>query len=134
MRKFLGEFKTFAVKGNMIDLAIGIIVGGAFTVLVTSIVGNLAMPLIGMLISVDFESWVIELPQLYAYGEPATLRIGAFLNDVVNFIVVAFIVFLFVKAVNRLRKKQEETPAAPGAEEVLLTEIRDLLKEQGDRG
>jgi len=130
MKKLFNEFKTFAVKGNMLDLAIGIIIGGAFTVLVTSIVGNVAMPLAGMLGSADFASWVIELPRVYAHGESATIMIGLFLNDLVNFIVVALIVFIFVKVINRHRKKQEDAPVEPSKEEILLTEIRDLLKEQ----
>ena len=133
MRKFLNEFKTFAIKGNMLDLAVGVIIGGAFTAIVTSIVTNIATPLIGILIGVDFKAWVIKLPLLYGNAEPGTLEIGIFLNSIVNFIVVAFVVFLFVKALNRFRKKQEETPPPPPkltTEAELLKEIRDLLKEE----
>jgi large conductance mechanosensitive channel len=110
------------------------IVGGAFTALVTSIVTNIATPLIGILIGVDFSEWKITLPHLYGNAEPGTLAIGLFLNSIISFTVVAFVVFLFVKALNKFRKKEEETPPAPPElkEEVkLLTEIRDLLKEKG---
>jgi len=133
IKSFLNEFKTFAVKGNMLDMAVGMIVGGAFTALVTSIVTHIATPLIGILIGVDFSEWNITLPHLYGNAEPGTLAIGKFLNSMVSFIVVAFVVFLFVKALNRFRKKEEEKapePPEPSPEELLLTEIRDLLKEK----
>lgn len=137
MKKFLNEFKTFAVKGNMIDMAVGVIIGGAFTAIVNSIVSNIATPLIGILIGVDFSAWEIKLPRLYGNAEPGTLGIGVFLNNVITFIIVALVVFLFVKALNKLRKKQESAPAEPAPEpepeptkqELLLAEIRDLLKD-----
>ena len=132
---FFHEFKTFAVKGNMLDMAVGMIVGGAFTTLVTSIVSNLATPLIGILIGVDFSDWNITLPHLYGNAEPGTLAIGQFLNSVISFVIVAFVVFLFVKALNAFHTKKAEEEAIEEIvpqltkEEVLLTEIRDLLKE-----
>ena len=133
IKAFFNEFKTFAVKGNMIDMAVGMIVGGAFTALVTSIVTHIATPLIGILIGVDFSEWEIRLPHLYGNAEPGTLAIGKFLNSVFSFIIVAFVVFLFVKAMNAFRKREEEKPPPPppepSPEELLLTEIRDLLKE-----
>ena len=134
IKSFFNEFKTFAVKGNMMDMAVGMIVGGAFTALVTSIVSHLATPLIGVLIGVDFSHWEIALPHLYGNTEPGSLAIGNFLNSIISFIVVAFVVFLFVKALNSFNKKQKEAeappePPKPTAEEILLTEIRDLLKE-----
>ena len=131
IKGFFHEFKTFAVKGNMLDMAVGMIVGGAFTALVTSIVTHIATPLIGVLIGVDFSEWNIVLPRLYGNAEPGTLAIGRFLNSIVSFIVVAFVVFLFVRTLNKFRKKEEEKPKPPkpSAEEVLLTEIRDLLKD-----
>jgi len=130
VKRFFNEFKTFAIRGNMMDIAVGMIVGGAFTALITSIISNLATPLIGVLIGVDFSEWEITLPRLYGDAEPGVLAIGAFLNSIINFIVVAFIVFLFVKTINKFQKKTEEAPAPPKPtnEEVLLTEIRDLLK------
>ena len=133
MKKLFHEFKTFAIKGNMLDMAVGIIVGGAFTAIITSIVTNIATPLISILIGVDFKEWEIELPRLYGNTEQRILGIGLFLNSIINFIVIAFVVFLFVKALNKFRKKQEETnlpeQPTPTAEVLLLTEIRDLLKQ-----
>lgn len=130
VKKFFHEFKTFAIKGNMIDMAVGVIIGGAFTAIVTSIVTNIATPLIGILIGVDFSAWVIELPHLYGNATPGTMEIGKFVNSVINFIVVAFVVFLFVRTLNKFRKKQEAAPPEPSKEEALLAEIRDILKEQ----
>jgi len=132
IKTFFNEFKTFAVKGNMIDMAVGMIVGGAFTALVTSIVTHIATPLIGILIGVDFSEWNITLPRLYGNAEPGTLAIGRFLNSVISFVIVAFVVFLFVRTLNRFRKKEEKAPKPPKPtpEEVLLTEIRDILKEK----
>ena len=133
-KKFFTEFKTFAVKGNMMDMAVGMIVGGAFTALVGSIVNNIAMPLMGVLIGIDFSAWTIELPDLYNTGTPNYLEFGVFLNSVISFIVVAFVVFLFVKGINSFRKKKEEKapPPKPSKEEELLTEIRDILKSFGE--
>ena len=131
VKKFLNEFKEFAVKGNMIDMAVGMIVGGAFTALVTAIVTNIATPLIGILIGVDFKEWEVQLPHLCGNAEPGILRIGEFLNSALSFLVVAFIVFMFVKALNKFRKAPApvpEAPPEPTKEELLLTEIRDILK------
>jgi len=132
IKSFFNEFKTFALKGNMLDMAVGMIVGGAFTALVTSIVSHIATPLIGILIGVDFSEWTITLPRLYGNADPGTLAIGTFLNSIISFIIVAFVVFLFVKALNSFRKKEDEKPPPPkqSPEELLLIEIRDLLKEK----
>ena len=127
MRKFLNEFRTFAIKGNMLDMTVGVIVGGAFTALVTSIVANLATPLIGILIGVDFREWVIVLPRFYGNAEPSVLSIGLFINSAVSFVIIAFVLFIFVRMLNRFRNKQEEPPPPP-KQEVLLMEIRDLLQ------
>ena len=132
MKKLLKEFRTFAIKGNMLDLAVGVIIGAAFTAIVTSIVTNIAMPLIGILIGVDFSAWVIDLPRLYGNAIPGTLGIGLFINSIINFVVVAVVVFIFIKMINKFRKKQEDAPPAPpepSQEVLLLTEIRDLLKQ-----
>ena len=129
MKKFFAEFKTFAIKGNMIDMAVGVIVGGAFTAIVNSLVGSIATPLLGILIGVDFSAWEIQLPRLYGNAEPGKLGIGSFLNTVISFVIVAFVVFVFVKTLNKFRKKQEaEPPPEPTSEELLLAEIRDILK------
>jgi len=133
---FFHEFRTFAVKGNMMDMAIGMIVGGAFTLLVTSIVSHVATPLLGILIGVDFSDWTITLPHLYGNAEPGILAIGSFLNAIISFFIVAFVVFLIVKAINAFHHAKSEEPAPPpepSAEEQLLTEIRDLLKAQQEK-
>ena len=130
MKKFFYEFKKFAIRGNMLDMAVGMIVGGAFTALITSIVTNIATPLIGILIGVDFSNWRVQLPRLYGNAEPGVLHIGLFLNSIISFVIVAFVVFLFVKAINRFKAKNEtKTPPPPTPnEELLLMEIRDILK------
>ena len=131
MKKFFNEFKTFAIRGNMIDMAVGMIVGGAFTALINSIVGNIATPLIGVLVGVDFSSWQVVLPRFYGNAEPSVLNIGLFLNSVISFVIIAFVVFLFVKTLNAFRYKQSKAEPEPepsmSNEEILLTEIRDVL-------
>lgn len=135
MKKFFAEFKAFAVKGNMIDMAVGIIVGGAFTAVITAIVTNIITPLVGILIGVDFKNWEVELPKLYGSAEPGTLGVGLFLNSIISFVIIAFTVFVFVKALNKFRqKKTGEAPPEPTKQEQLLAEIRDILKEQKDSG
>ena len=136
MQRFIGEFKAFAMKGSMIDMAVGIIVGAAFSAVTNSLVANIATPLIGVLIGVDFESWEIALPRLYGSLGPSTVKAGTFLNNLISFVIISFTVFLFIKVINKLRKKQEETPPPPPKptrEEELLTEIRDLLLEKKKR-
>lgn len=136
---FLQEFKAFAVKGNAIDMAVGVIIGGAFGKIVTSIVNDLIMPPIGWIIGgVDFKDLKYDMPvnPLNEGGEPVSIAYGNFLQTCLDFIIIAFCVFLLVKLVMRLSRKpeaEEKTPAAPAApskEELLLTEIRDLLKEK----
>lgn len=137
VKKLLSEFKAFAIKGNVIDLAVGVIIGAAFSKIVTSVVQDIVMPFIGMFLGgVDFKTWYIELPRFFNQPDPIKMNLGNFINTVIEFVVIAFVVFLFVKTVNRFRKKQAETPAAPPEptkEELLLTEIRDILKEQKDK-
>lgn len=142
---FLQEFKAFAVKGNAIDMAVGVIIGGAFGKIVTSIVNDLIMPPIGWLIGgVNFKDLSLELPinplSVEEGVEPVavTINYGNFLQTTLDFIIIAFCVFLLVRAIMKLSKKKEEEkapeapapPPAPSKEEVLLTEIRDLLKEK----
>lgn len=137
----LKEFREFALKGNMIDLAIGVIIGGAFGAVVTSLVTNVFTPLIGMITGgVDFKNLFVVLKPgsdpnaTYKTAEEvvkaggSALGYGQFLTDFINFLLVAFAVFMLVKAMNKLRKQQEEAPAAPPRQEVLLEEIRDALK------
>lgn len=140
MGKFVQEFKEFAVKGNAIDMAVGVIIGGAFGKIVTSIVNDIIMPPIGWIIGgVNFSDLKVTLPKEVIGAvemEPATINYGSFVQTIIDFTIIAFCVFLLVKGINTFKKKKEETPAAPApepepSEEVkLLMEIRDLLKEQ----
>lgn len=135
MKGFFAEFKAFALRGNVLDLAIGIVIGAAFGKIVSAFVDHLLMPPIGLLLSgVDFSEWAITL-RAASEGAPAvTLGIGQFLNALVQFLIIAFAVFLVIKAVNRLRREQEAapppSPPAPSREAELLAEIRDLLRAQ----
>ena len=126
------EFQEFAVKGNVVDMAIGIIIGGAFGTIVKSLVDDIIMPPIGMLLgNVDFSNIVITLQEATADAEAVTMNIGSFINNIISFLIVAWAVFMLVKGMNSLKKKAEEAPAAPvepPKEQVLLGEIRDLLK------
>lgn len=121
------EFKEFISKGNVLDLAVGVIVGGAFGKIVTSLVDDIIMPIIGLIIGgIDFSGLSLKI------GD-ATVKYGMFIQNVVNFLIIAFSIFLVVKAVNKMRRikpEKEEVPAEPQKtnEEILLTEIRDLLK------
>ena len=140
MKKFLSEFKEFALRGNVLDMAIGVVIGGAFGKITTSLVNDVIMPLVGMLIGgIDLGQLDIVLKAATADTEAVTLGIGTFLTTIIDFILVALVIFLMIKAINRFHKKKEEAPApeepkGPTSEE-LLTEIRDLLKEknQGPR-
>lgn len=131
---FISEFKKFAMRGNVIDMAVGIILGGAFGTIVSSLVNDVIMPPIGMLLGgVDFSDLALTLKQAVGTEPAVVIKYGVFLNTVISFLIVAFAVFLMVKAINKLEniKKQEPEPAkAPelSNEEKLLTEIRDLLK------
>jgi large conductance mechanosensitive channel len=132
----LKEFKEFIARGNVFDMAVGIVMGAAFTAIVNSAVADLVMPIVGVLTSgVDFGDKFIALNgEAYATlaaakeaGAPV-LTYGVFVNAVINFLIVAFVIFMLIKQVNRLKKKEAEAPSTPPAEVVLLTEIRDLLK------
>jgi large conductance mechanosensitive channel len=137
--KVIKEFKDFAMRGNVIDLAVGVIIGGAFGKIVASLVADVIMPPIGLLVGgVTFTDlkWEMKAAELVDGVEKAavTLNYGNFLQVTFDFIIVAFAIFMFIKGINRLNKKNEEAPVAPGPppapskEEQLLTEIRDLLK------
>ena len=133
------EFREFAMRGNVVDLAVGVIIGGAFGKIVTSFVADVVMPPVGLLLGrVDFSSLFISLngesyPSLaaaQAAGAPV-IKYGIFANTIIDFVIVAFVIFLVVKAMNNMKKKEAEQPAAPPApstEEKLLAEIRDLLR------
>lgn len=125
------EFKEFALKGNVVDMAVGIVIGAAFTKIVGSLVSDVIMPPLGLLIGgLDFSKHVLEIQG--AKG-PVDIRYGAFLNTVVDFTIVALAIFMVIKAMNTLKRKQEAGTAnapPPPRQEVLLTEIRDLLKQR----
>ncbi|WP_266170691.1 large-conductance mechanosensitive channel protein MscL [Dyella subtropica] len=128
------EFKEFAMRGNVIDLAVGVVIGGAFGKIVTSLVDQIIMPPIGVLTGgIDFSAmkWVLkpadDSDPKHKIAEVA-IQYGAFINVMIQFVIIAFTIFLVVKAINRLTRKQQAAPPAPPATEVLLTEIRDLLK------
>jgi large conductance mechanosensitive channel len=123
------EFKTFAVKGNMIDMAVGIIIGAAFGKIVSSLVGDVIMPPIGILLGgVDFSNLSIVLKEAVEKAPAVTLNYGKFIQTVIDFLIISFCIFIMVKGINTLKREEEENPAEPPKEEVLLTEIRDLLK------
>ena len=133
----LKEFKTFAVKGNVVDMAVGIIIGAAFGKIVSSFVGDVIMPPLGVLIGgVDFTDLAITLKAAEGDLPAVVLAYGKFIQSIIDFLIVAFAIFMGVKVINRLKREEqasEETPAEPAApsnEEVLLSEIRDLLKQQ----
>jgi large conductance mechanosensitive channel len=132
---FLSEFKEFAVRGNVVDLAVAVVIGGAFGKIVTSLVNDIVMPVIGKLAGgVNFNDLAVVLTpaQLNPDGTESVaavlLRYGAFLQSIIDFLLVAFAIFLAVKAINRLRRAPEPVPAAPPEEVVLLREIRDSLR------
>lgn len=131
---FFSEFKAFAMRGNVIDLAVGVVIGAAFGKIVTSLVDNIIMPPLGVVIgNVDFSELVIRIgtPVADAKGVVtggAIIKYGVFLNTVIQFVIVALAIFLVVKLMNRLVKHEEAAPAPPAPDVVLLTDIRDLLK------
>lgn len=128
------EFKKFISRGSVIDLAVGVIIGGAFATITNSLVNDVLMPFAGLFLGgIDFSTWSFTIPPLFAGAEAAVINIGLFIQAVVNFLILALVIFLIVKAINRLHRKEEAAPPpppSPSREEQLLTEIRDLLKQQ----
>ena len=135
--KLFDEFKAFVMRGNVVDLAVGVIIGGAFGKIVTSLVNDIFMPIIGMIIgNIDFTSLEIKLGEPVEGTEQAAIRYGAFIQEIVNFLIIALCIFMVIKVINKLQKKKEEVPAPnpePTKEEVLLTEIRDALNKMADK-
>ncbi len=134
-RTFFGEFREFAIRGNVVDLAVGVIIGASFGKIVSALVDNVIMPPIGLLVGkVDFSKLAVVLKPddpLTQAVDPVLLQYGLFINAIVQFVLVAFVVFLLVRTINRMREAEAEAPADPAAptpSEALLTEIRDLLK------
>jgi len=128
----MSEFKSFAMRGNVIDMAVGIVIGGAFGKIVSSFVNDVLMPPIGMMMGgVDFSDLAVVLKEASGDVVAVTLNYGSFIQTVVDFLIIAFAIFMVIKAMNNMKKKEEEAPAAPpkpSAEVELLTEIRDSLK------
>lgn len=133
----LKDFREFAMRGNVVDLAVGVIIGAAFGKIVSSLVADIIMPPLGLLIGgIDFKQFAITLREAQGDVPAVVMHYGVFIQNVFDFIIVAFAIFMAIKLINRLKRKQEEQPKAPPTptkEEVLLTEIRDLLKEQNSR-
>ncbi|MGH6946910.1 MAG: large conductance mechanosensitive channel protein MscL [Kiloniellales bacterium] len=135
----LKEFRDFAMRGNVIDLAVGVVIGAAFGRIVASLVDDVIMPPIGYLMGgIDFSDFFVtiaggDFPTLAAAKEAGatTINYGVFINTVIQFLIVAFAIFIVIKQINRLQRKEEAAPAAPPREEVLLAEIRDILKSRG---
>jgi large conductance mechanosensitive channel len=122
------EFKEFAMKGNVVDMAVGVVIGTAFGKIVSSLVGDVVMPLLGKLVGgVNFNDLAFNLGT-NAAGEPVLLKYGVFLHTVFDFVVIAAAIFMALKGINKLKAPPPAAPAAPPADVVLLTEIRDLLK------
>ena len=128
------EFKEFAMKGSVVDLAVGVIIGGAFGKIVTSFVNDVLMPPIGVMLGgADFKEYKLTLVQAVNDKAAVTLNYGMFLQNVIDFVIIALVIFLMIKIINSTRKKEVAAPTAPpapSAQELLLTEIRDLLKEK----
>jgi large conductance mechanosensitive channel len=133
----LSEFKAFAVKGNVVDMAVGIIIGAAFGKIVSSFVGDVIMPPLGLLIGgVDFSDLAVTLRPAEGAAPAVVLAYGKFIQTVIDFIIVAFAIFMGVKAINRLKREEAKAPTLPPTptkEELLLGEIRDILKEQNGK-
>jgi large conductance mechanosensitive channel len=128
----MSEFKSFAMRGNVVDMAVGIVMGGAFGKIVSSFVADVLMPPIGIILGgVDFSDLAVILQEASGDAAAVTLSYGLFIQAIVDFVIIAFAIFMVVKAMNSVKKKEEEAPAAPpkpSKEEELLTEIRDALQ------
>ncbi len=128
------EFKEFAVRGNVVDMAVGIIIGGAFGKIVSSFVGDVIMPPIGVLLGgVDFSNLAITVKDAVGKAPAVVIGYGKFIQTVIDFVIIAFAIFVIIKAINSFKRKEAEAPVAPpppSAQEVLLAEIRDLLKDR----
>ena len=135
--KLVDEFKAFVMRGNVVDLAVGVIIGAAFGKIVTSLVNDIFMPIIGMVLgNVDFTSLEIKLGEPVEGAQQAAIRYGMFIQEIVNFLIIALCIFMFIKLIAKIQKKKDEEPAPapePTKEEVLLTEIRDALKKMADK-
>jgi large conductance mechanosensitive channel len=128
------EFKAFAMRGNVMDMAVGIVIGVAFGKIVTSLVNDVIMPPVGVLMGgVDFSHLAVTLKAAVGSEPAVALKYGMLINTVIDFLIVAFAIFLVVKGMNALKRKQEAAPAAPPVQETLLREIRDILRSKGEK-
>jgi len=131
----LKEFKQFALKGNILDLALAVVMGGAFSKIVTSLVNDLIMPILGLVLGgINFTTLQYDVPSLLAGGAPVSIKYGLFIQAVIDFLIIAFSLFIFVKAISSMKKKETKEVViaipTPSKEEVLLSEIRDLLRDK----
>jgi len=137
LMKLVDDFKAFVMRGNVVDLAVGVIIGAAFGKIVTSLVNDIFMPIIGMIIgNVDFTSLEIKIGEPVEGAEQAAIKYGMFIQEIVNFLIIALCIFMFIKLITKMQKKKEEEPAPapePTKEEVLLTEIRDALNKMANK-
>ena len=135
--KLVDEFKAFVMRGNVLDMAVGVIIGGAFGKIVTSLVNDIFLPIIGMIIgNIDFTTLEIKIGEPVEGAEQAAIKYGMFIQEIVNFLIIALCIFMFIKLISKIQKKKDEAPAPapePTKEELLLTEIRDSLKKMADK-
>ena len=135
--KLVDEFKAFVMRGNVLDMAVGVIIGGAFGKIVTSLVNDIFMPIIGMILgNIDFTTLEIKIGEPVEGAEQAAIKYGMFIQEIVNFLIIALCIFMVIKLINKAKKKKDEAPAPapePTKEELLLTEIRDSLKKMADK-
>ena len=135
--KLVDEFKAFVMRGNVLDMAVGVIIGAAFGKIVASLVNDIFMPIIGMILgNIDFTTLEIKIGEPVEGAEQAAIKYGMFIQEIVNFLIIALCIFMFIKLINKVQKKKDEAPAPapePTKEELLLTEIRDSLKKMADK-
>ena len=135
--KLVDEFKAFVMRGNVVDMAVGVIIGGAFGKIVTSLVNDIFMPIIGMIVgNVDFTTLEIKIGEPVEGVEQAAIKYGMFIQEIVNFLIISLCIFMVIKLIAKMKKKKEEEPAPapePTKEEVLLTEIRDALNKMANK-
>ena len=135
--KLVDEFKAFVMRGNVLDMAVGVIIGAAFGKIVASLVNDIFMPIIGMILgNIDFTTLEIKIGEPVEGAEQVAIKYGMFIQEIVNFLIIALCIFMFIKLINKVQKKKDEAPAPapePTKEELLLTEIRDSLKKMADK-
>jgi len=127
----ISEFKSFAMKGNLVDMAVGFVMGSAFATVVTAFIQGVFLPMLSPIMGgLDFSEWKITVTEATELKEAAIVDLGTFISATISFIIVAFVMFMIIKGLNKAKKKEEAAPSAPPADQVLLAEIRDLLARQ----